>query len=302
VLATAARAPACRDSPSSTFHEIVGFRATHQNSGEPDGLGRDSRGLRLGPTVALARNVGRRGFLLLLGFALGLGTGCNSALTAPDGGAKSCSGDMDCGAGQYCLGFSQVCATAASSYTAGAGTCHRDCSAGACFCSERADCGPGADCDAGRCVALTFNCPEEPSSCPTGCTLEPASDRVCGPVCRCEVCPAADGGAQCGWPTSLNDAGPGGCRVSRALVSCNGPSGGCACASDDSTTCPTPTTCDVAHGYTSCQDQCTDGEYAVACGGLPQPDASFVYQQPPSGCRLGLATPGGVAFYCCPCE
>ena len=149
--------------------------------------------------------------------------------------------------------------------------------------------------------------------------MEQASDRVCGPVCRCDVCPAADGGSgvdaistdgasdkeplpQCTWPGSLNDAGPDGCRASRALVACNGPAGGCDCRSDDATTCPTPTTCGLAYGYTTCQDQCADNEYAVACGGPPQPDAAYVNQQPPSSCRLALATPGGVAFYCCPCE
>jgi len=69
-------------------------------------------------------------------------------------------------------------------------------------------------------------------------------------------------------------------------------------------TCAAPGMCGLAYGYTSCQDQdqCAGSEYAVACGGLPQPDAASVNQQPPSGCRLVLATPGGVAFYCCPCE
>ena len=54
--------------------------------------------------------------------------------------------------------------------------------------------------------------------------------------------------------------------------------------------------------YATCQDQCAESEYAVACGGPSQPDAAYVNQQPPSGCRLALATPSGVAFYSCPCE
>ncbi len=263
--------------------------------------------------------MGRHRFLLFLGLALGLGNACNSALTGASGGGKACTGDTDCGTGQYCMGFSQLCATASDDYTVGAGTCHRDCSAGACSCSDRADCRPWEGCYSGGCIALPINCPEEPASCLPGCTLERPSDRVCGPVCRCDVCPAADGGPldtsspvdtandrqalpACRWPMSLDDAGPGGCRASRALVSCSGPSGGCECASDDSTTCPAPVTCGLAYGYTTCQDQCAATEYAVACGGLPQPDAAFVNQQPPSGCRLALATPGGVALYCCPCE
>jgi hypothetical protein len=60
--------------------------------------------------------------------------------------------------------------------------------------------------------------------------------------------------------------------------------------------------CGLAYGYTFCEDPCADNEYAVTCGGLPQRDAAYANQQPPSGCRLALATPGGVAFYCCPCE
>jgi hypothetical protein len=107
---------------------------------------------------------------------------------------------------------------------------------------------------------------------------------------------------KCGWSTNLNDAGPDGCRASRALVSCNGPSGGCECTSDDATTCPSPATCGLSHGHTTCQDECAAGEYAVACGGVPRPDTAQSNTQPPSACRLALATPGGVAFYCCPCE
>jgi hypothetical protein len=261
------------------------------------------------------------------GGSIGDGMGGGAAGTAGrDSGLDSsmsttaCRGDSECGSGQYCMNFSVLCSGAPDDYTLGVGTCHRDCSSGACSCGDNADCRPWGECYPGGCVALPIPpCVEEPSSCPAGCTLEQASDRVCGPVCRCDVCPAADGGSnvdalstdatndkqalpQCGWPTSLNEAGPGGCRASHALVSCNGPAGGCSCTSDDATTCPTPTTCGLAHGYTTCQDRCADNEYAVACGGLPQPDAASVDQQPPGGCRLALATPGGEAFYCCPCE
>jgi hypothetical protein len=72
--------------------------------------------------------------------------------------------------------------------------------------------------------------------------------------------------------------------------------------SDDATACPAATTCGLSYGYSTCQDQCAASEYAVACGGIPRPDAAVVSQDPPSGCRLSTANPGGVAFYCCPCE
>lgn len=247
--------------------------------------------------------MGKPRFLLLFGFALGLGFGCNSALTGSNGGGKPCGGDGDCGSGQYCMGFSQACPADSFSYIVGVGTCHRDCSQGACACSDRADCRPWQECDSGRCLDLPINCPFEPAVCPSGCTMQSASDRACGPVCLCAQCPSADAGTMaCNWPASLNDAGPEGCQASRGLISCSGPSGSCACMSDDAKTCPAPATCGIANGYTACQDQCATNEYAVACGGLPQPDAALASQQPPSGCRLGLATPGGVAVYCCPCE
>ena len=253
----------------------------------------------LGPAVASSISVRLRPFLFFLGFALGLGSGCNSALTP----GKTCSGDSDCGAGQYCLGYSQVCSTGNSAYTVGTGTCHRDCSAGACTCSDRTDCRPWETCSSGACVALPILCAPGPSVCPPGCTQQQASDRVCGPVCQCSVCPGADAGIPaCGWSPALNDAGPNGCHAARALISCEGPSGSCECMSDDAMTCPLPTTCGLSYGYSGCQNECALGEYGVACGGPPRPDASFVDQQPPSGCRLGLATPSGLVFYCCPCE
>src|SRR5579863_10053600 len=66
-----------------------------------------------------------------------------------------------------------------------------------------------------------------------------ATDRS-SPRSRCgERNPATP---EIGWSTNLNDAGSDGCRASHALVSCNGPSVGCECTSDDATTCPPPAT------------------------------------------------------------
>jgi hypothetical protein len=127
--------------------------------------------------------------------ALGLGLGCGSKLTGPsDGGpgGAACSGDNDCASGLYCLGFTQRCAGVSYAYTVGVGTCHRDCSSGACSCVENADCRAWGDCSSGQCLAVPVLCIAQPSSCPAGCTFEQAPDSVCGPVCRCAVCPAAD--------------------------------------------------------------------------------------------------------------
>lgn len=98
----------------------------------------------------------------------------------------------------------------------------------------------------------------------------------------------------CRWPSTLDDAGPGGCRAGRALIECSTWGGvTCDCVSDQAT-CD----CDPSRGWT-CQDLCTPGQYAIACGaagGSAGPAAS-----PPDGCSAALLTPGGVAYYCCPC-
>lgn len=131
--------------------------------------------------------------MTLLVFCFGLG--CKSALPGPSGGGGACSGDTDCLTGQYCTDFSQLCAADPNDYTLGMGTCHRDCSTGACSCIDRVDCRPWEGCYSGKCVPLPIApCQNEPSSCPAGCALEAPTDRICGPVCRCDVCPAADGG------------------------------------------------------------------------------------------------------------
>jgi hypothetical protein len=110
-----------------------------------------------------------------------------------------------------------------------------------------------------------------------------------------------DGGLQCRWPASLNDAAPGECHAARAFVNCSYTSGaGCGCLSSDPTMCPN---CGPSNGAT-CQDRCTVNEYAVACGGIGPPTmgAANGNAQPPDTCHAVGAVPSGTAFYCCPCE
>ena len=95
------------------------------------------------------------------------------------------------------------------------------------------------------------------------------------------------------------DAGPGACTIDVAFVSCEGPAGGCACLSDNPASCPDPQ-CGPTDGMT-CKNACAANEYAMACGGLPGPNAP-AYQDAPSNCRFATANPGGVAYYCCPCS
>jgi hypothetical protein len=104
------------------------------------------------------------------------------------------------------------------------------------------------------------------------------------------------GAQQCSWPSSLDDAGPGGCRAARALVACHDSAGDtCVCLSSDPQSCPT-----CGASYSSCQDECALNEYAVTCGSVgPSPGG---IASPPEGCTSKGANPGGSIEYCCPCQ
>jgi hypothetical protein len=113
-------------------------------------------------------------------------------------GAGPCTNDTDCQSEQsYCRGFSHVCPNSYSNFTVTPGTCHRDCSFGACACVDDTDCRTWEHCSQGTCVAGNRDsgtCPPEPINCPPGCALSLATDQVCLSTCRCDVCPASDGG------------------------------------------------------------------------------------------------------------
>ena len=110
----------------------------------------------------------------------------------------------------------------------------------------------------------------------------------------------------CSWPASLDpsDAGSRGqCVAGRAYLSCAGSNGGGEdCLSDDLTQCPGPNATPGVT-YSNCKDLCDEDEYAAICGtvGPPPADASMAAMQPPSGCRMVAANPGGAEPYCCPC-
>ena len=99
---------------------------------------------------------------------------------------------------------------------------------------------------------------------------------------------------QCSWPSSLDGAdGRTACQPARALVSCTDPTGaGCACLSDN-------ISCDGCQLQdVTCHDQCAANQYVVACGGV----GPGAVPSPPDGCTFASANPGGVAYYCCPCQ
>ncbi len=90
------------------------------------------------------------------------------------------------------------------------------------------------------------------------------------------------------------------CSAARTLLLCKtldmGTSNaGEVCLSDDPSACP-PSAGVLPDAGTSCDDECADDEYAVACGFGPG-----VAPSPPSGCRGYGAAPSGTIYYCCPC-
>jgi hypothetical protein len=130
---------------------------------------------------------------------------------------------------------------------------------------------------------------------------------------------ASDALSTCEWPASLNEAGPGACRVGRAYVECKYPSGvSCdgglggsspggltmLCISDDPTSCQG---CDSISGPSTCTNMCAPNEYAVSCGGPPLISSdggfdNFAYQQAPANCVGVAGTAAGNEYSCCPCE
>jgi hypothetical protein len=105
--------------------------------------------------------------------------------------------------------------------------------------------------------------------------------------------------AACPWPPSLDpvDASNGACIAARTYLLCKGSNGGAeGCLSNDPTRCPGPNLT-VGVTYSACKDQCTAGEYAVACGG-PGPGP---WPDPLPGCRGISDGPGGGTLSCCPC-
>lgn len=193
-------------------------------------------------------------------------------------------------------------------------------------------CGPSADAgvtkDAGR-ICPPISCPAilcvtglKPSSDPCGC---PTCPTICPPIqcpmlacasgdpvnpgdpCGCPICaPTPDAGSvkdagsaevqssACPMLAKLNstDAAQVGYSAGRAFFQCS-LTGGITeeCISND------PDGCGNLSG---CSNQCGPTEYGLSYGGVgplaPPPSIDL-----PTGCRLGLPTPGGVAFYCCPC-
>jgi len=143
-------------------------------------------------------------------------------------------------------------------------------------------------------------CVAPPTDCPYG--LLPGNGPCgCGATCAPGPGDSDAAASACQWPAALDpsDASTNGqCRAARAFVTCQDSTGaGQGCLSNDPTACP-----DIPVGASvtrSCQDQCNANEYGAACGSVGPSTAPF--PTPPSGCRMLVPTPAGIAFYCCPC-
>lgn len=145
---------------------------------------------------------------------------------------------------------------------------------------------PPIACPAIACVGGTHPNPD-----PCGCPL-------CGPAPDAGVAKDASPPVACPMLASLNstDATQVGYTAARGLFQC--PVGGATeiCVSNDAAGCSGS----AAGNSASCANLCTANQYGLGYGGVgpsaPPPSISL-----PAGCGQGMYTPGGVAFYCCPC-
>ena len=143
-------------------------------------------------------------------------------------------------------------------------------------------------CPAFGCVGETHLDPD-----PCGCP-------VCGPAPDSGVAKDATPPTACPMLASLNstDAAHVGYSAARALFDCTYTGGGSICVSNDVTGCSGSRA--VIGDLVSCSNLCAADEYGLAYGGVG-PLAAPPSIDLPAGCGSGMFTPGGVAFYCCPC-
>jgi hypothetical protein len=181
--------------------------------------------------------------------------------------------------------------------------------------------------------------PSDPCGCPicvlnapdAGVTKDarvPDSGSLCGPIacpmlacvngyvpnpepCGCPTCAPPDAGVAkdatpttaCPMLASLNstDATQVGYSAARALVKCADTDGSSSfCLNSDITACPGPVAASGVGASVGCSNLCATNQYGLSYGGVG-PSAVAPSIDLPVGCNLGLQTPGGVAFYCCPC-
>jgi hypothetical protein len=153
-------------------------------------------------------------------------------------------------------------------------------------------------CEPISCPAIACVSGTHPNPDPCGCPLcGPAPDAAAG-----KDAVLADGPpTACPMLASLNpaDAAQVGYTAGREFLRCNYAGGTIEdCISSDAIGCPGPVL--TGGNLLGCSNLCTASEYGLSYGGVG-PSAATPSIDLPVGCRLGLQTPAGVAFYCCPC-
>jgi len=149
-------------------------------------------------------------------------------------------------------------------------------------------------------ICLPVACPAiacvggmHPNPDPCGCPL-------CGPAPDAGVAKDATPPTACPTLESLNstDAAQIGYSAKRMLLECTGSGITETCVANDATACPGSGS--AVGDSAVCRNLCAENEYGLSYGGVgplaPPPSIAL-----PAACKLGLPTPGGTAFYCCPC-
>ena len=218
---------------------------------------------------------------------------CGCPICAPDGGTPTDAGKKD--APKICPLINCPMLACVGGYLPNPDPC------GCPICGPTPDAGVAKD--AGRTdappICLPVACPAiacvggmRPNPDPCGCPLcGPADAGVAKDATPPTACPTLEG-------LNSTDAAQIGYSAKRMLLECTGSGITETCVANDATACPGSGS--VVGDSAVCRNLCAANEYGLSYGGVgplaPPPSIAL-----PAACKLGLPTPGGTAFYCCPC-
>jgi hypothetical protein len=98
------------------------------------------------------------------------------------------------------------------------------------------------------------------------------------------------------------DASRAECGAARVYLSCSSSSETMTCMTDNLSECPAGGPIIIPSvTFSDCKNLCNSDEYVMACGGVG-PGEPAVSTQLPTACRALPPNPGGVSYYCCPCD
>jgi hypothetical protein len=221
---------------------------------------------------------------------------CGCPICATDGGTAADGGKKDAPPICPLINCPMLACVAGSGYLSNPDPC------GCPICGPIPDAGVAKDASRAdtQPICLPVMCPAiacvggtHPNPDPCGCPL-------CGPAPDAGVARDATPPAACPMLASLNstDATQVGFSAKRMLLECTGGGVTGVCVSNDNTGCSGSGA--VVGDSVVCSNLCAANEYGLSYGGVgplaPSPSIAL-----PAGCRAGLLTPAGIAFYCCPC-